>query len=90
MLQIPDHAQSKEAAMRISGARVLTSDKCAAIVKRSKGTTARERDEEIRMEQKKREKEEEQKKKKALAAEKKALVEHKKALMAAKKAEKEA
>ena len=92
---VPDaRPQNKEAAVRISGARVLTSDKCVAILKeREEKQKERQQEKErkrLEREQKKREKEEEQKKKKALAAEKKALAEQKKALVAAKKAEKEA
>jgi len=73
--------------VRISAARVLTSDKCVAILKeREKKQKQQQQEKErnrLEREQKKKEKEEEQKKKKALAAERKALA-------AAKKAEKEA
>ena len=92
---VPDaRPQNKAAAVRISGARVLTSDKCVAILKEREEKQKQQQQEKERKrlerEQKKREKEEEQRKKKALAAEKKALAEQKKALVAAKKAEKEA
>ena len=92
---VPDACpQNKETAVRISGARVLTSDKCVAILKEreeKQKQQQREREEKTRIETKEKERdEEEQKKKKALAAERKALADEKKALAAAKKAEKEA
>ena len=85
---VPDaKPKSKETAVRISGARVLTSDKCAAILKEHEEKIKKQQEEKERRklerEQRRKEKEEKQKKKKALAAEKKALA-------AAKKAEKEA
>ena len=84
---VPDaKPRNKETAVRISGARVLTSDKCAAILKEREEKIKKQQEEKERRklerEQKRKEKEEQQKKK-AIAAEKKALA-------AAKKAEKEA
>ena len=85
---VPDaKPRNKETAVRISGARGLTSDKCAAILKEREEKIKKQQEEKERRklerEQKRKEKEEQQKKKKAIAAEKKALA-------AAKKAEKEA
>ena len=82
--------QNKETTVRISGVRVLTSDKCVAIVKKSKTTAAREREEKTRMGTKEKGERGAAKKKKALAAERKALADEKKALAAAKRAEMEA
>ena len=92
---VPDaKPQNKEATVRISGARVLTGEKCAAILKEREEKKRKEEEEKERKkllrEKKKQEKEEEQRKKKALAAEKRALAAEKKAQAAAKKAEREA
>ena len=91
---VPDaKPRNKETTVRISGARVLTSDKCVAILKEREEKIKKQQEEKerrrLQREQKKKEKEE-QKKKKALVAEKKALAAEKKAFSAAKKAEKEA
>ena len=65
---------NKETAVRISGARVLTSDKCATIIKECEEKMKKQQEEKERRklerEQKRKEKEEQQRKKKAIAAEK--------------------
>ena len=81
---VPDaKPKNKETAVRISGARVLTSDKCAAILKEREEKIKKQQEEKERRkmerEQQRKEKEEQQKKKKALAAAKKAEKEAKKA-----------
>ena len=74
--QFVPHAKprNKETAVRISGARVLTSDKCAAILKEREEKIKKQQEEKERRklerEQKRKEKEEPQRKKKAIAAEK--------------------
>ena len=81
--------EKKEQTVRISGARVLTSDKCAAILKEREEKKQKEKEEKeqrkLLREQKKREKEEELKRKKAVAAEKKAAAAEKRAAAAEKK-----
>ena len=68
--------KNKEEVVRISGARVLTSDRCAAILKEREEKKQKEKEEKekrkLMREQKKLEREEEQKKRKAAAAEKRA------------------
>ena len=88
---VPDaKPKSKETAVRISGARVLTSDKCAAILKEREEKVKKQQEEKERKklerEQKRKQREEEQKKKKAIAAERKALAATRKAEKEAKKA----
>ena len=88
---VPDaRPQKKEQAVRISGARVLTSEKCAILLKEREEKKQKEKEEKekrkLLREQKKKEKEEELKKKKAAAAEKKAAAAEKKAAAAAKRA----
>ena len=88
---IPDaRPRNKETAVMISGAAVLTSEKCVAILKEQEEKHKQQQQgkerKRLEREQKKMEKEEEHKKK-ALTAERKALAEEKKALAAAKKAE---
>jgi len=77
-----------ETSVKISGARILTGDKCIAILKEREQKQQQENKErkKAEREQQKLAKEEEQEKKKALAVEK-ALAAKKKALVAAKKAE---
>ena len=87
---VPDsRPEKKEQTVRISGARVLTSDKCAAILKEREEKKQKEKEEKeqrkLLREQKKREKEEELKRKKAVAAEKKAAAAEKRAAAAEKK-----
>ena len=87
---VPDsRPEKKEQTVRISGARVLTSDKCAAILKEREEKKQKEKEEKeqrkLLREQKKREKEEELKRKKAAAAEKKAAAAEKRAAAAEKK-----
>ena len=67
--------KNKEEVVRISGARVLISDRCAAILKEREEKKQKEKEKERRKlirEQKELEREEEQKKRKAAAAEKRA------------------
>ena len=82
--------QSKHQMVRISGARVLTGDTCAAILQEREEKKQKEKAEKekrkLLREQKKKEKEEELRKKKAAAAEKKAALAEKKAALAQKKA----
>ena len=88
---VPDtRSQKKEQTAHISGAGVLTGDKCAEILKEREEKKQKEKEEKekrkLLREQKKKEKEEELKKKKAAAEEKKAAVAEKKAAAAEKKA----
>ena len=89
---VPDaKLKSKKTAVRISGARVLTNDKCAAILKEheekvKKQQEEKERKKKIGSRTKRKQREEEQKKKKAIAAERKALAATRKAEKEAKKA----
>ena len=88
---VPDaKPKSRETAVRISGARVLTSDKCAAILKEREEKVKKQQEEKERkkleQEQKRKQKEEEQQKIKAIAAERKALAATRKAEKEAKKA----
>ena len=70
--------ENKEKPVRISGARVLTSDTCASLLKEHEEKKQKEKEEKekrkLLREQKKKEKEEELSKKKAAAAQKKATV----------------
>ena len=72
---VPDaKPQTSETSVRILGARVLTSDKCVAIVKERKEKWKQQEGwKKVEREQRKRATDKEQKRKKALAAEKKAL-----------------
>ena len=87
---VPTKPAKKDETARISGARVLTGDKCAALLKEREEKKRKEKEEKekrkLLREQKKRDKEEEMKKKKAAIAEKKAAAAEKKAATAAKKA----
>ena len=88
---VPDaKPQKKDEVVRVSGARVLTSDKCAAILKEREEKKNKEKEEKERRklmrEQKKKEREEEQRKKKAAAAEKRAAAAEKRAAAAERKA----
>ena len=88
---VPDaRPQKKEQAVHISVARVLTSEKCAILLKEREEKKQKEKEEKekrkLLREQKKKEKEEELKKKKAAAAAKKAAAAEKKAAAAEKKA----
>ena len=74
---VPDaKPQTKGTTVQISGARVLTSEKCATIIQEREEKKRKEQEEKERKkllrEKKKQEKEEEQRKKKALVAEKRA------------------
>ena len=87
---VPDtRSQKKEQTVRISGARVLTGDKCAEILKEREEKKQKEKEEKekrkLLREQKKKEKEEELKKK-AAVEEKKAAAAERKAAEAEKKA----
>ena len=83
--------EKKEQTVRISGARVLTSDKCASILKECEEKKQKEKEEKEKRrslrEQKKKEREEELEKKKAAGAEKRAAAAEKRAAAARKKAE---
>ena len=87
---VPTKPAKKDETVRISGARVLTGDKCAVLLKEREEKKRKEKEEKekrkLLREQKKRDKEEEMKKKKAAIAEKKAAAAEKKAATAAKKA----
>ena len=81
-------SQKKEQTVRISGARVLTGDKCAEILKEHEEKKQKEKEEKEKrklLREQKKKKEEELKKKKAAAEEKKAAAAEKKAAAAEKK-----
>ena len=82
-LYLTQALKRKKKTVRISGARVLTDDKCAEILKECEEKKQKEKEEKekrkLLREQKKKEKEEELKKKKAAAEEKKAVAAEKKA-----------
>ena len=87
---VPDaKPQNKETMVRISGARVLTSEKCTAILKEREEKKRIEQEEKDRKkllrEKKRQEKEDEQRKKKILAAEKRAQAAEKRAQAAVRK-----
>ena len=77
--------QTKGTTVRISGARVLTSEKCATIIQEHEEKKQKEQEEKERKKKKKQEKEEEQRKKKALVAEKRAQTAEKRAQAAEKR-----
>ena len=89
---VPDaKPQTKGTTVQISGARVLTSEKCATIIQECEEKKRKEQEEKERKkllrEKKKQEKEEEQRKKKALVAEKRAQAAEKRAQAAEKRAQ---
>lgn len=87
---VPDaKPKNKETAVRISGARVLTSDKCASILKEREEKKQKEKEEKekrkLLRDQKKKQREEELMKKKATIAERKATIAEKRAAAAERK-----